>query len=239
MPSQPEPRPTPIAPASRSERRPIGSSPSRGRTPSHALGLLALVAILASASSASATGYGLYLDYGWGPVDGGVQGVGYDMGLTSVGFTLDSAVAKDKLFNYRMNLGYQYGRMRFNGEKFGAFNGGTFENVFGFGVYRDPRMRIWLGPSLRVATSVLDKSSVNVPVPGNYVRLTAGGGIAAGINWHTGNVGSVAFTIGYQYAYLGEFVTGGLPTDPYFHGRQQRVNFNFAYYFRGAGDRFD
>ena len=71
---------------------------------------------------------------------------------------LDSAVAKDKLFNYRMNLGYEHVPRGSTDSTFAMFNGGSFENIFGFGVYRSKLMRVWLGPSLRIAAGVLDES---------------------------------------------------------------------------------
>ena len=205
---------------------------------------VAILSPVFGATPAQATGYGLYFDYALGPVDPDPNWVpvSYDTGRIGVGLAIDTAVAQDKLYNYRMNLGYEQVRDKFNGTTFSKFNGGSFENIFGFGVYRSKLMRIWLGPALRLGVGVLDKNSIPGAgsVQGDMINLTAGGGISAGINLHTGDIGSAAFTIGYQYAYQGRFITGGgvgIPT--YLKGRDQRVNFNFAYFFRGKGERFE
>lgn len=210
------------------------------------LGAVLLCAPLASAllpKPAAATGYGVYLDYALGPVKPDTDWIlpqSYETGRISAGFTVDTAVARDKLFNYRMNLGYEHINEKFNDVTFARFNGGSFENIFGFGVYRTNLMRVWLGPSLRIAAGVLDESDFPGGLPGSIVNLTAGGGIAAGVNLHTGHIGSAAFTIGYQYAYQGRFASGGGVVIPdYLQGRDQRVNFNFAYFFRGKGERFE
>ncbi len=213
----------------------------------HRIRTLALVAttvlVLFTASTASASSVGIYLDYALGPVENdlGVLPIpgsfdSYETGRISAGLAVDTAVAKDKLFNYRMNLGYEHVREKIGGSTFASYNGGSFENIFGFGVYRSKLMRVWLGPSVRLGVGVLDDQGLfGVPVPGTLINLTAGGGLAAGINVHTGNFGSAAFTIGYQYAYQGKFST---IVPSVLSGRDQRVNFNFAYFFRGKGDRF-
>jgi len=205
--------------------------------------LLAPLASALVARPAAATGYGLYLDYALGPVDPDfdwILPVSYETGRISTGLVVDTAVARNALFNYRMNLGYEHINEKFNDTTFARFNGGSFENIFGFGVYRSKLMRVWLGPSLRLASGVLDESDFPGGIPGSIVNLTAGGGIAAGVNVHTGDIGSVSFTIGYQYAYQGRFASGGGVAIPsYLQGRDQRVNFNFAYLFRGKGDRFE
>jgi hypothetical protein len=209
-------------------------------------GAALLIAPLASAllaNPAQATGYGIYLDYALGPVKpdaGWPVNASYDTGRISTGLTIDTAVAQDKLFNYRMNLGYEHINEKFNDVTFAKFNGASFENIFGFGVYRSKLMRVWLGPSLRLAAGVYDDDSALGPVPGSIVNLTAGGGLALGVNVHTGDIGSAAFTIGYQYAYQGRFASGGGVSIPdYLQGRDQRVNFNFAYFFRPKGERFE
>ena len=208
---------------------------------------LALTVSLASiglgATQARATGYGLYFDYAFGDVNPETYALGqrFDTSRLSAGFTMDSAVAKDKLYNYRLNLGYEQVRERVGDFVFAKYNGASIENVFGFGVYRSPLMRVWLGPTLRLAGGVLDESSTVVgPIPGSVIKFTGGGGLAFGVNVHTGDVGSAAFTLGYQLGYNGTFFTGGgvgVPSAS--NGIENRVNFNFAYYFRGKGDRFE
>ncbi len=59
------------------------------------------------------------------------------------GFVLDTAVAKDKVFNYRLQIGHveaSYDGLEFSGE--------TVINTFGFGIVRTQAMRLWLGPQI-------------------------------------------------------------------------------------------
>ncbi len=207
--------------------------------------LVATVAVSTlTASRAEAASLGLYFDYAVGPTDPDailLFGQQYDTKRIGAGLAVDTAVAKDKLFNYRMNLGYENLREEFNGFEFARFNQGSFENIFGFGFYRSKLMRVWIGPSLRVAAGVMTQdSALGGGLVGRIANFTAGGGLSAGINVHTGNIGSAAFTIGYQAAYQGRGFTGdavGVPS--YLSGFDQRINFNFAYFFRGKGDRYE
>jgi len=201
---------------------------------------IASLAIQAVPSTASAGGYGLYLDYAFGPSNPGSVPVSLDTSRIGVGFAYDSAVAQNKLFNYRMNLGYENYREKFNGTDLARYHQGSFENIFGFGVYRTKLMRVWLGPSLRIAAGTLDKDSIPgaIPASGTLVNFFGGGGVAAGVNVHTGKIGSAALTIGYQFGYQGKYAVNGIASGAA-HGTENRVNFNFAYFFRGKGDRFE
>ena len=224
---------------------PIHRLATRPAHPALVLAAAAVTAIFVAASPAAAS-FGLYFDTAIGdvmpeaPYAGGVK---YKTTRLSAGITTDSAVAKDKLFNYRMNLGYENVRERLDGfGTFGIYHGASFENIFGFGVYRSKLMRVWLGPSLRIASGVLDKGSVlGAALPaGRAIRFTGAGGLATGVNFHTGNLGSAALTIGYQFGYNGTFLTGGGAAVPSaLNGTEHRINFGFAYYFRGEGDRFE
>jgi hypothetical protein len=197
--------------------------------------------ILLASSTAQAVGYGPYFEYGRGI---GVQeGFGLDFDFDEnrygVGFALDTAVARDRLFNYRLNVGYQHTQRTF--DFFGIspkskFNGVTLNNMFGFGVYRDSNVRVWLGPSIRFNADILSDAPDGLDV----VDLGIGGGLALGVNVHTGDLGSAAFTFGYQYLYVGEIVTG--EDDDFdtrtIDGREHLISLNFSFLFRSGGDRY-
>jgi len=207
--------------------------------------VLAVVAMLIAPLPAAAS-FGLYFDTAVGgvmpeaPYAGGLD---YDTTRLSVGISTDSAVAKDKLFNYRMNLGYENVRERIDPVGvFGIYHGASFENIFGFAVYRSKLMRVWLGPSLRIASGVLDHDSLLGAglVAGRAIRITGAGGLTSGVNVHTGNFGSASLTIGYQFGYNGTILTGGGVIEPRaLNGTEHRINFGFSYYLRGKGDRFE
>ncbi|HEB32572.1 MAG TPA: hypothetical protein ENI15_17145 [Spirochaetes bacterium] len=71
--------------------------------------------------------------------------------LAGLGFVLDTAVAKNQLFNYRLNIGFE----KWNWGDDTLQNITTAEplrfgiyNTFGFGIIRTRLIRFWLGPQL-------------------------------------------------------------------------------------------
>ena len=172
--------------------------------------------ILGAAPSAQAFGYGPFFEYNRAFVD---SAFGIDYNIYAVGISIDTNVAKNRLFNYRLNVGYQW-------DEFSA-RGLSLDNVFGFGVLRTRAVRLWLGPSIRLGADSIGGTS--------RVQLVAGGGAALGVNLHTGNVGSAAITLGYQYVHV-ETVTTSFGSSA---GRQEhRMDLKFTYFFRTSGDRF-
>ncbi len=192
---------------------------------------------LCSLSQARAVGLGPFFEYGRGI--GVLEEFGdqdFDTNRYSIGFAVDTAVARDTLFNYRLNLGYSYRDQMFDtgGSDFES-HGLTLNNMFGFGVYRTDRVRLWLGPSVRFNTDVL----TDLPAGLDIVDLGIGGGLALGANVHTGSLGSVAFTFGYQYLYVASVVDDSeFDYDDTLDGRQHLISFNISYFFRLPGDQF-
>jgi len=215
----------------------------------HALGAFVIAIAFFSATTAQGVGYGAYFEYarGIGQIDLPTVTVPFneasfdrDSNLYGVGFALDTNVAGDKLFNYRMNIGYEYTSSEILGAgpntSNGTSNGLNLNNMFGFGVYRGQRARVWLGPSLRLSADFLSGA-----FPGNdSVDLGVGGGLALGVNLHTGDVGSAALTFGYQYQYVATVPTRDLILipDETFAGGRHLVSFNLTYFFRSGGDRY-
>lgn len=181
-----------------------------------------------------AVGLGPFFEYGRGVgvlEDGG--DIDFDTNRYSVGFALDTAVARDTLFNYRLNLGYSYREQMFDGGGDFESHGLTLNNIFGFGVYRSDRARVWLGPSIRFNTDVL----TDLPEDLDIVDLGVGGGLALGANIHTSAAGSVGFTFGYQYLYVASVVDDS-DFDETRDGRQHLISFNLTYFFRLPSDAF-
>ncbi len=112
------------------------------------LGIL-LVMHCVTGSRSFALGVGLYTrgsgsisTMNFNPNKGG--GVDYILGA---GLVLDTAVAKNKHFNYRLYLGYDT-VMDSGGRLFDKFNmhRAVFTNTFGFAVHASKYIRLWLGP---------------------------------------------------------------------------------------------
>ncbi len=186
-------------------------------------------------TNAAAVGLGPFFEYGRGigVVESG-RNLDYDTNRYSVGFALDTAVARDTLFNYRLNLGYSYRDQMFDGGGDSESHGLTLNNMFGFGVYRSDRARLWLGPSIRFNADFV----TDLPSERDVVDLGIGGGLALGANIHTGAMGSVGLTFGYQYLYVASVVSDSYYGDETLHGRQHLISFNLTYFFRLRNDKF-
>ena len=66
------------------------------------------------------------------------------------GFILDTNLARDSVFNYRLNVGL--GALDAE-DDFGTaleLGGVTVDNTFGFGVVRSKSFRLWIGPQIRI-----------------------------------------------------------------------------------------
>jgi len=186
---------------------------------------LILVSVLCM-SEAMAVGLGLYFNFGNGSTDGDVEAQFEDNwddytfeysyeGDTKHfgwGFVLDTAVAKNKVFNYRLNIGYE----KFSDEwqdidKIEALEdydwkmnmeGIVLDNIFGFGVLRTKSVRMWLGPQVRLAYFT-GKIEVDGEEDEDFDNKLFGIGIGPviGININAGNAVTPAFTFGCLYTH--------------------------------------
>lgn len=130
-------------------------------------------------SSSSATGFGLY----------GLLGLGRtefheDTDYAGWGFVYDTAIAKNKIFNYRLNFGYESLNVdAANGKE--TFSGYVLDSDFGLGIVRNDSARLWLGPEVRVA--LLD------------TEWGFGVGPVVGLNLHVSQVATLIFKAGYRW----------------------------------------
>ena len=170
--------------------------------------------MLGSTRSAEASGFGGFFEYS----RASIRDSDIDFNTYAAGFSLDTNVAKNRLFNYRLNVGYQWS----------SFSDGlSLDNVFGFGVLRNRHVRLWIGPSIRLGIDSINTSPL--------VDLMVGGGPVVGVNFHTGNAGSAALTFGFQYLYVGRINTF---TETSTDRGEYRIQMKFSYFFRSRGDRF-
>lgn len=126
------------------------------------------------------------------------------------GILLDTAVAKDKLLNYRLGIGYDR-NTHYSYTLDLKLNRIIISNTFGFGIIRHDDMRLWLGPQLRFSYNwgkiefdsiYVDRllSSIRGPIYGKekdnikYGRIDFGIAIGANIQM-TGDI-SLGFEFG-------------------------------------------
>ena len=189
------------------------------------------------APQASAIGLGGYFSVGSGSgewdaedEDDNEWDIETDDTGSGFGFVLDTAVAKDRVFNYRLNIGYE--RKDYEDE-----NGNTLEidnfvvvNDFGFGVVRTPQIRLWLGPELKI-TSGSGEIDNNDDFEVDLVSV--GIGPVVGLNVHVGKL----VTLGFKTGLLFESIVGKGEDDPRdytvdYTGDDTYFYFNFAIIFR-------
>ncbi len=163
-----------------------------------------LLAVIFFTSSAMAIGLGFYLNPGifggeadWTREDPISSDFKKDTEHTGYGFVLDTAVAKNKLFNYRLNLGME----EFTSK--GGANPAEYEldsfvidNTFGFAVFKNKLVRLWVGPQIRLSFTSGKIKNLN-----DFDISLFGFGIGPvfGANFNLGKVFTPAVTIGYRY----------------------------------------
>ena len=117
-----------------------------------------MVGLLGQARIASAVGYGISVKYGHAQgtlaeVDDEFDDLDLTAHGVEVGFVLDTNVARDRIFNYRLVGGFEYAATDWTGAEGFNLYGGSITNTFGFGIWRGPRFRLYLGPDIRLAAT--------------------------------------------------------------------------------------
>lgn len=151
--------------------------------------------VLFSVKAAMALGLGVYADGAYNKFsvsgEGGTADID-DFGFVGAGLVLDTCVARDKLFNYRLGLGYQ------KDVKYPDL--GTHKismnNYFGFGVVRMEKFRWWLGPQLGLRYYIIESEDGNMDEAGGNV------GLATGFNINLGKVFTLGLELGFRYNFL-------------------------------------
>ena len=132
-----------------------------------------------------------------------------------VGLSWDTAVAADRLFNYRMNLGYEW--LDFEEDHGDSSNSGvTLDNTFGFRFLGNEVMRLWAGPQITVGAYDGD--------------VGYGVGASLGGNFHVSEAMSLGLTAGVR-AMRYEGIMGGADS--------KTIGFlRLDVFFRTPSDRF-
>ena len=194
--------------------------------------LLVAAGIIFSSPSGSdnahAFGVGGYLTYGSGNVDfeerydpedlwASLDNKG-DQSHFGIGFVFDTAVAKNKLFNYRLQIGYEaveYDIHTVFNKDTGVDLSGfvtdftvdvdmiVFDNSFGFGIVRKENFRLWIGPQLRVG--YLSGHGKLTDVVGTVFDLDFDGVVygfapVVGANFHFENNLTFGLDLGYRWS---------------------------------------
>jgi len=177
-------------------------------------------------------------------VDSNASGLGFTLGvgfedwddtlidenrtLKNFGFVIDTNVAKDRVFNYRFTMVRE--------ENNGSGNSVDMKGIvmthdFGFGVFRNDKVRLWLGPELR-AVLYDDVSATQDGTIFNSSGDTWGYGLGLVIaaNFHVSKVASIGISARY-------FGFSGYSRDDYYESSDSDVDsrgiyLNFSVLFR-------
>jgi hypothetical protein len=121
------------------------------------------------------------------------------------GILIDSAVAKDTIFNNRLYLGFGMNTRTtdFSGTdaEVEMYDFSLF-NTFGFGLVRLSFMRLWLGPQIGITYSFGDFDFVQNR---EYYEVGFFGGISSGINFNIGTFLSFSVDGGFRYGGLANY----------------------------------
>ena len=125
--------------------------------------LITSLSVFLFSPNAMALGLGLYLSQGSGDSewerDSDGRDFDRDVSQKEFGFVLDTTVAQDKLFNYRLNVG----RLWVEYDDF-EMDGIIASHSFGFAFVREKNVRVWAGPQLSV--KYLESDSGNTTLSG-------------------------------------------------------------------------
>ncbi len=161
---------------------------------------LLISSVLIIRSSLFAGGLGIAFPFGTGKTDYEIYEA--DASHFGINFVFDSNVAKNRVFNYRLNFGVEFFNHEYEYDyydyywDYNTWGTGSVEGIkivtdhtFGFGIVKTSVVRLWLGPNVRFGFIAADESS----------GISLGGGLTAlGLNFNFGPV----FTLGLEAGYL-------------------------------------
>ncbi len=142
-----------------------------------------------------------------------------------IGIVLDTNVSQNRLFNYRLNIGFEnFDLEAEDGGETLELDSFVIDQDFGFG-FATQNMRVWAGPEIRISWSEGDLNSWD------YKLFGFGLGPVAGINFNFGNnitLGLKGGILGLGYA--GEAESNGVSYDT--EANESIVFINAALIFR-------
>lgn len=120
-----------------------------------------------------------------------------DRNYSNAGFVVDTAVAKNRLFNYRFTLSKETHRVRHDGLGL-KMRGLSYIHDFAYSVYRNEKLRVWLGPRIKI--SVFDDLQQTQSPSSNSTFGEVEGfgfGPVVGVNLHLDQWASLALSAGF------------------------------------------
>jgi hypothetical protein len=193
-------------------------------------------------TNAGAVGLGFYVERGSGSSDweeeddyDNTNDFDTDDKRAGFGFVLDTNVAQDRLFNYRLQIGYEKRDTEIKNSIDSAdLKGFVMSHDFGFGVLRTRNVRLWLGPELRLAyytgsPKINDDLDISI--------FEYGIGPVVGANFNIGSTVTLAVKTGYLFQGFVGIGEDDFDDEYTYTGTSRNFYVNFAIIFR-IGDVF-
>jgi len=123
-----------------------------------------------------------------------------DSNAFAFGFVLDTAPTNEKIFNYRLNVGFAKQEIKDEYNEKMKSNGIYAENIFGFAFIKNENFRWWGGPLIRVGYYSGDADSYRVgstTYETKFDYAEFGVGAVTGLNFKAGNA-ILAPSIGFR-----------------------------------------
>lgn len=169
--------------------------------------LSTLLSVCIAVPNSMALGLGLYWTSAWGDAaydaedDSNTWDFDAEIERRGYGLVLDTAIAKDRLVNLRLNTGYYNWQEDQDGE---IIDLDGFQAVIdlGFGIVRNQYLRFWMGAEISAAYG--DGSIEGFDAFEAYL-INVGAGPVAGFNFHFSDRISLGIKAGYLYErFIGE-----------------------------------
>jgi len=159
-----------------------------------------------------------------------------------VGFSFDTSLARDRLLNYRLNANFASIEQDIDVLSTGFHIKGygvALNQVFGFGVYRSPHSRVFLGPAIHLGYGYFDDGDQGIDFEAHLA--TAAIGPEVGINIHAGDNLTVSVSGFYRFGVVAQFFEepfDSFGSDGILVGEQHRVGVTTTIFFRLGSDQF-
>ena len=152
----------------------------------------------------------------------------------TLGYLYDSASTREDRFGWRFNLGLDivvaslegtnassqlgFGIEPLSSDLYDAIGYGFAAKLaYGIGIARTDRVRVWVGPSVRLNTNYVDQKSASFEEPGISIEvdpwgiiMSLGGGIEGGVRWALSKDLSLDFSTGFHYNFFGYYQKANL-----------------------------
>ena len=183
-------------------------------------------------TNANAVGIGLYAtltnsgDADWENTSVNSTVINRELDQKELGFMLDTAIATNRLFNYRLQVAItdaSYDNIEMDGF--------VLSNTFGFAIIKNADLRFWVGP--QVGFKYLN-SNDNTDIE----LVTFDLGAATGLNYHIGSNISLTADAGYKLGVGGASASSSTSDDFDIDVNESRLFVNVGLLFRFGRDKY-